>query len=106
VVIHAQASHGIIAKALKDRRDNVVLATKAHIPIGAAFEALKPMIGGTRNSTHVRAHWDEILRLATSIKQGTVTASLMLLKGLPLRRDSAAWKCSPMPRAQSWFPGL
>jgi TnpA family transposase len=36
------------------------------------------MIGGTRNSTHVRAHWDEILRLATSIKQGMVTASLML----------------------------
>ncbi|WP_420042390.1 Tn3 family transposase, partial [Alcaligenes faecalis] len=27
-----------------------------------------------------RAHWDEILRLATSIKQGTVTASLMLRK--------------------------
>ena len=29
---------------------------------------------------HVRAHWDEILRLAASIKQGTVTASLMLRK--------------------------
>jgi TnpA family transposase len=28
----------------------------------------------------IRAHWDEILRLATSIKQGTVTASLMLRK--------------------------
>lgn len=26
------------------------------------------------------AHWDEILRLAASIKQGTVTASLMLRK--------------------------
>jgi TnpA family transposase len=40
----------------------------------------KPMIGGTLNIKHVRAHWDEILRLATSIKQGTVTASLMLRK--------------------------
>jgi TnpA family transposase len=29
---------------------------------------------------HIRAHWDEILRLAASIKQGTVTASLMLRK--------------------------
>jgi len=29
---------------------------------------------------HVRAHWDDILRLASSIKQGTVTASLMLRK--------------------------
>ncbi|MCS1136270.1 Tn3 family transposase, partial [Escherichia coli] len=26
------------------------------------------------------AHWDDILRLASSIKQGTVTASLMLRK--------------------------
>jgi len=45
-----------------------------------AYEALKPMIGGALNIKHVRAHWDEILRLATSIKQGTVTASLMLRK--------------------------
>ena len=32
------------------------------------------------NIKAIRAHWDEILRLATSIKQGTVTASLMLRK--------------------------
>jgi TnpA family transposase len=38
------------------------------------------MIGGTLNIEHVRVHWDEILRLATSIKRGTVTASLMLRK--------------------------
>ena len=55
--------------------------TKLYIPKGdAAYNALKPMIGGTLNIKHVRAHWDEILRLATSIKQGTVTASLMLRK--------------------------
>ena len=55
--------------------------TKLYIPKGeAAYEALKPMIGGTLNIKHVRAHWDDILRLATSIKQGTVTASLMLRK--------------------------
>lgn len=45
-----------------------------------SFDALKPMIGGTLNLKHIRAHWDEILRLATSIRQGTVTASLMLRK--------------------------
>jgi TnpA family transposase len=44
------------------------------------YAALKPLIGGPINIKHVRAHWDEILRLATSIKQGTVTASLMLRK--------------------------
>ncbi|HNF92590.1 MAG TPA: Tn3 family transposase [Accumulibacter sp.] len=55
--------------------------TKLYIPKGdAAYEGLKPMIGGTLNIKHIRAHWDEILRLATSIKQGTVTASLMLRK--------------------------
>ena len=55
--------------------------TKLYTPKGeAAYDALKPMIGGTLNIKHVRAHWDEILRLATSIKQGTVTASLMLRK--------------------------
>ncbi|VCX58274.1 Putative transposase (identified by ISEscan HMM) [Escherichia coli] len=32
------------------------------------------------NIKHVRAHWDDILRPASSIKQGTVTASLMLRK--------------------------
>nr|WP_024181933.1 Tn3 family transposase [Escherichia coli] len=32
----------------------------------------------------MRAHWDDILRLASSIKQGTVTASLMLRKARQL----------------------
>ena len=38
------------------------------------------MIGGNVNIRYIRAHWDEILRLATSIKQGNVKASLMLRK--------------------------
>ncbi len=56
--------------------------TKLFIPKGdAAYDALKPMISSDRlNIKQIRAHWDEILRLATSIKQGTVTASLMLRK--------------------------
>ena len=55
--------------------------TKLYIPKrDTGYDALKPMIGGTLNIKHIRAHWDEILRLATSIKQGTVTASLMLRK--------------------------
>lgn len=55
--------------------------TKLYAPMGdAGLPALKPMIGGRLNIRHVRAHWDEILRLAASIKQGTVTASLMLRK--------------------------
>ena len=45
-----------------------------------AYAALKPLIGGTINAKHILTHWDEILRLAASIKQGTVTASLMMRK--------------------------
>jgi len=44
------------------------------------YPALAPLIGGTINRKHIRSHWEEILRLAASIRQGTVTASLMLRK--------------------------
>jgi TnpA family transposase len=55
--------------------------TKLYIPKGdIAYDALKPMIGDTLNIKQIKTNWDEILRLATSIKQGTVTASLMLRK--------------------------
>jgi TnpA family transposase len=55
--------------------------TRLYVPKGqAAYDALKAMIGGTLNIKQIRDHWDEIMRLATSIKQGTVTASLMLRK--------------------------
>jgi TnpA family transposase len=44
------------------------------------YPSLAALIGGTINLKHIRTYWDEILRLATSIRQGTVTASLMLRK--------------------------
>ena len=44
------------------------------------FSALSGLIGGRINLKIIREHWDEILRLAASIKQGSVTASLMLRK--------------------------
>lgn len=53
------------------------LYTPANDP---ALPALAPLIGGTINTTTISLHWDEILRLATSIKTGTVTASLMMRK--------------------------
>ena len=56
--------------------------TKLFIPHGdAIYDGLKPMISSERlKIKQIRSHWNEILRLATSIKQGTVTASLMLRK--------------------------
>ena len=55
--------------------------TKLYIPKkDSRYDALKVMIGAPLNLKQIRAHWNDILRLATSIKQGTVTASLMLRK--------------------------
>ena len=45
-----------------------------------ATPSFGPMIGGTIDVRQIRTHWDEILRLATSIRQGSVTASLMVRK--------------------------
>jgi len=64
------------APRLRDLGETRLYVPK-HTP---AYTALKPMIGGVLQIRSIRAHWDEILRLATSIKQGTVTASLMLRK--------------------------
>jgi TnpA family transposase len=44
------------------------------------YATLAPLIGGAVNRKQITGHWDEILRLATSIKHGSVTASLMLRK--------------------------
>jgi TnpA family transposase len=54
---------------------------KLYVPGSAKdYPALASMIGDTYNEKHIRRSWDEVLRLATSIRQGTVTASLMLRK--------------------------
>lgn len=44
------------------------------------YSALTSFLGEKINTKLILAQWPEILRLATSIKQGTVTASLMLRK--------------------------
>ena len=58
-----------------------------------AYPALSPLVGGTIRAKPIRTHWEEILRLATSIRQGTVTASLMLRKlGSYPRRTAWRWR--------------
>lgn len=55
--------------------------TKLYLPNGEFdYAILAALIGGKINSKQIRSHWEEILRLVTSIKHGTVTASLMLRK--------------------------
>ena len=41
----------------------------------SSYAAIAPLIGGVVNQKQITRHWDEILRLATSIKHGSVTAS-------------------------------
>jgi TnpA family transposase len=60
---------------LKDRR--------LHLPPGLAVDPLlAPMIDAANpiDVAHSAQHWDELLRMATSIRSGTVTASAMLKK--------------------------
>jgi TnpA family transposase len=42
------------------------------------YPSLEPLIGGRINIALIRAHWPEILRVAASIRSGTVTASLIM----------------------------
>lgn len=44
----------------------------------ASWPNLEPFIAGRIDEDLIRAHWDDLLRLATSIRTGTVPASLML----------------------------
>jgi len=55
--------------------------TRLYVPEDtAAYPELRAMIGGPIDVRQIRTHWEEILRLATSIRQGSVTASLMVRK--------------------------
>jgi TnpA family transposase len=44
----------------------------------ATWPTLEPFIAGRIDEALIAAHWDDLLRLATSVRIGTVPASLML----------------------------
>ena len=50
------------------------------LPDQKAPTSLKPLVGGVIDTEHITAHWDQLLRLATSIRTGTTTSSAMLKK--------------------------
>jgi TnpA family transposase len=56
------------------------------------YKDLSPLIGGKVRTKQIVSHWDEILRLAASVNEGTVTAFLILSKlaSYP-RRIGLAW---------------
>ena len=52
---------------------------------------LAPLVGGFVDADHIATHWDDVLRMATSIRSGTATASAMLkkLSGYPRQNGLA-----------------
>src|SRR5207249_12091127 len=58
----------------------------------SSYHVLEPLIGDRINVAQIESQWDELLRLATSSRQGTVTASLLLRKlaSYP-RQNGLAW---------------
>jgi len=56
------------------------------------YPTLEPLIAGRINVDLIRAHWSEILRIAASIRTGTVTASLIMrqLASYPRQNGVAA----------------
>jgi len=64
------------APRIRDLNDKRIFITGD----SSEYPRLAPMMGRQINVKLIKTHWDEILRLATSIKLGTVTASLMLRK--------------------------
>jgi TnpA family transposase len=58
----------------------------------SAYPLLEPLIAGRINVALIRSHWSDILRVAASIRTGTVTASLILrqLASYPRQNGVAA----------------
>lgn len=65
------------------------------------YPALAPLIGGSLNVRRLAEQWESMLRLACSIRQGTVSASLILSKlaAYP-RQNSLAWALREMGRLE------
>ena len=67
--------------------------TKIYVPPGTGeLGTLDEMIGGTINTKVIETNWDDVLRLAASIKQGSCSASLVLQKlgGYPRQNGGLA----------------
>jgi TnpA family transposase len=62
------------APRLRDLKDRRLYVFRGQ----AVPEVLAGMVGGTVDAEHVRAHWDEALRLAVSVGSGHASASGML----------------------------
>ena len=76
------------APRIRDLADRRVYVVDAR----TTYRALAPIIGGTIDLRIIADNWDEILRLAASIKVGTVTPSVILRRLAAYPRQNALAK--------------
>src|SRR5258707_5993479 len=67
----------------------------------ATYPGLESFLGGTINVKQMETHWDDLLRLTSSLRKGTVTASLILgkLASYP-RQNGLAWALREVGRIE------
>jgi TnpA family transposase len=78
-----------------------------------SYPELSALMGGTINVRQICEHWEDLLRLTTSLRLGTVTASLMLgkLASYP-RQNGLAWALREVGRIEKtlftleWFQSV
>lgn len=88
------------APRIRDLKDKKLYVTSDTKP----YPTLSSLIGVNIKLKHIRKEWNEILRLAASIKQGTVTASLMLRKlGSYPRQNGLAMALRELGRIERTF---
>jgi TnpA family transposase len=75
------------ASRIRDRADRRIYVPEK----GNAYPALGSLVSGALNVALMATQWKEVLRLATSIKQSTVTASLIMRK-VGAYRDRTVWR--------------
>ena len=78
------------APRLRDLKDRRLYAFRGQ----AVPDVLTGMVGGTVDADHVRAHWDEALRLTVSVGAGQASASGMLRRLAAARTAVAAGSVS------------
>src|SRR5947209_15430661 len=73
----------------------------------SAYPGLESFLGGTINVKQMETHWDDLLRLTSSLRKGTVTASLILgkLASYP-RQNGLAWALREVGRVEKSLFGL
>ncbi len=76
------------APRIRDLKDRRIFTVEKP----SRYPDLAPLVGGTVRTRQIETHWEEVLRLASSVRTGAVTASLILgkLAAYP-RRNGLAW---------------